>query len=84
MSVQKNEYYKRQEESPMYGHPAIAHLVANSILDERREEARAYRNNRAAARSRVAARPRYRHRSVRLGRYRLTLSKENPGVPRPV
>ena len=41
----------------MYGHPAIAYLVAQNILN---------------------------HRSVRLGRYRLTLSKETPGVPRTV
>jgi hypothetical protein len=64
----------------MYGHPAIAYLVAQSILDERREEARAYRRNRAGAQSR----PRYKHRSVRLGRYRLTLTKEVSGVPRAV
>ncbi|HEU4916121.1 MAG TPA: hypothetical protein VFV13_06105 [Acidimicrobiia bacterium] len=64
----------------MYGHPAIAYLVAQNILDERREEARAYRHTRAG----VQPRPRYNHRSVRLGRYRLTLSKETPGVPRTV
>jgi hypothetical protein len=68
----------------MYGHPAIAYLVAQSILDERREEARAYRHNRAGAYSSVAPRPRYKHRSVRLGRYRLTLTRETPRVPRPV
>jgi hypothetical protein len=64
----------------MYGHPAIAYLVAQSILDERREEARAYRHNRAGRKSR----PRNEHRSVRLGRYRLTLTRETPRVPRPV
>jgi hypothetical protein len=64
----------------MYGHPAIAYLVAQSILEERREEARAYRKNRAGARSSVAD-PGYKHRSVRLGRYRLTLTKEISGVP---
>jgi hypothetical protein len=64
----------------MYGHPAIAYLVAQSILDERREEARAHRRTRAG----VQPRPRYRHHSVRLGRYRLTLTKEARGVPRPV
>jgi hypothetical protein len=64
----------------MYGHPAIAYLVAQSILDERREEARAYRHTRAGG----APRPRYKHHSVRLGRYRLTLTKEARGVPRPV
>jgi hypothetical protein len=68
----------------MYGHPAIAYLVAQNILDDRREEARAYRHARAVAQSDVAARPRYRQRTVRLGRYRLTLTKEVPGVPRPV
>ena len=69
----------------MYGHPAIAYLVAQSILDERREEARAYRHHRAGAYSSAAAHPRYKHRSVRLGRYQLTLTKEEiSGVPRPV
>jgi hypothetical protein len=67
----------------MYGHPAIAYLVAQSILDERREEARAYRRNRVG-RSNSAAHPRHKNRSVRLGRYRLTLTKEVSGVPRAV
>jgi hypothetical protein len=67
----------------MYGHPAIAYLVAQSILDERREEARAYRRSQVG-RSNAAAHPRYRNRSVRLGRYRLTLTKEVSGVPRAV
>lgn len=64
----------------MYGHPAIAQLIAQGILDDRREEARAYRHAREVARSR----PGYKHRSVRLGRYRLTVTKEVPSVPRPV
>ena len=68
----------------MYGHPAIAYLVAQSILDERREEARAYRRNRVGSHSNVAAHPRHKNRSVRLGRYRLTLTKEVSGVPRAV
>jgi hypothetical protein len=67
----------------MYGHPAIAYWVAQSILDERREEARAYRqrHTRVRAQLSVADRPRYKQRSVRLGRYRLTLTKEVPSVP---
>ena len=64
----------------MYGHPAIAYLVAQSILDERREEARAHRHSRAGAQPR----PHKKNRSVRLGRYRLTLTKEVSGVPRAV
>ena len=65
----------------MYGHPAIAQLVAQSILDERREEARAYHDR---PRARKAFRAEKKERSVRVGRYRLTVSKEAPGVPRPV
>lgn len=83
MSVPKNGYYvgfNSHGGSPMYGHPAIAYLVAQSILDERREEARAYRHSRAG----VKARPGHKHHSVRLGRYRLTLTKEVSGVPRAV
>jgi hypothetical protein len=64
----------------MYGHPAIAYWVAQSILDDRREEARAHRYTRVAAKPR----PKYKHRSVRLGRYRLTLTKEVTSVPRMV
>lgn len=58
----------------MIGHPATAYLVAQGILEERREEAATYRRAKAVAKS----------RSVRLGSYRLTLSKEVPGVPRTV
>ena len=68
----------------MYGHPAIAQQIAQTILDDRREEARAHRRARAVARSSVAARPSHKQRSVRLGRYRLTLTKEASSVPRPV
>ncbi|HEU5112220.1 MAG TPA: hypothetical protein VFU96_02815 [Acidimicrobiia bacterium] len=58
----------------MIGHPAIAYLVAQRILDERREEANAYRKAKAVKKT----------RTIKLGSYRLTLSKEVRGVPRPV
>jgi hypothetical protein len=58
----------------MIGHPAIAYLVAQRILDERREEAHAHRQAKAAMKT----------RTMKLGSYRLTLSKEVRGVPRPV
>ena len=58
----------------MIGHPAIAYIVAQRILDERREEAQAYRRAKSVRRS----------RTLKLGSYRLTLSKEVRGVPRPV
>ena len=58
----------------MIGHPAIAYIVAQRILDERREEAQAYR------RAKTVMTP----RTLKLGSYRLTLSKEVRGVPRPV
>jgi hypothetical protein len=58
----------------MIGHPAIAYIVAQRILDDRREEAQAYR------RAKSVVRP----RTLKLGSYRLTLSKEVRGVPRPV
>lgn len=58
----------------MIGHPAIAYLVAQRILDERREEAHAYRQAKAVTKT----------RTMKLGSYRLTLSKEIRGVPRPV
>ncbi|MET0565601.1 MAG: hypothetical protein ABW021_04070 [Acidimicrobiia bacterium] len=58
----------------MIGHPAIAYLVAQRILDERREEATRYRRAKAVAKT----------RTMKLGSYRLTLSKEVHGVPRPV
>lgn len=64
----------------MIGHPAIAYMVAQGILDERREEASAYREAKAVVRSRLKSRS----RSMRLGRYRLTVTKEVPGVPRTV
>lgn len=58
----------------MNGHPAIAYIVAQQMLDERREEARSHRRAKSAHRS----------RSLKVGRYRLTISKEVPGVPRTV
>jgi len=58
----------------MNGHPAIAYTVALQMLEERRDEARSHRK------AMTAARP----RSLSLGRYRLTLTKEVPGVPRTV
>ncbi|MGH8873261.1 MAG: hypothetical protein ACRDWS_14965 [Acidimicrobiia bacterium] len=58
----------------MFGHPAIAYLVAQQILDERREEARTQRMANAVRKP----------RSVRFGRYRLTITKEVRGVPRTV
>ena len=58
----------------MIGHPAIAYLVAQRILDERREEAYSYRKAKAAMKP----------RTLKLGSYRLTLSKEVRGVPHPV
>lgn len=58
----------------MIGHPAIAYLVAQRILDDRREEANAYRQKKAVMKP----------RSLKLGSYRLTLSKEVRGVPRAV
>ncbi len=58
----------------MIGHPAIAYIVAQRILDDRREEANAYR------RAKAVVKP----RTLKLGSYRLTLTKEVRGVPRPV
>lgn len=58
----------------MIGHPAIAYIVAQRILDERRQEANTYRQGKAAMKP----------RTLQLGSYRLTLSKEVRGVPRPV
>jgi len=58
----------------MIGHPAIAYLVAQRILEERREEAHAYRRAKAVTKT----------RTMKLGSYRLTFSKEVRGVPRPV
>lgn len=64
----------------MMGHPAIAYVVAQNILDERREEARAHHMSKSVARRRRSGRP----RTVRVGRYRLTITREVPGVPRTV
>ena len=58
----------------MNGHPAIAYIVAQQMLDERLEEARSHRQ------AKLAHRP----RSVKVGSYRLTITKEVPGVPRTV
>jgi len=58
----------------MNGHPAIAYIVAQQMLEERREEARSHQ------RAKLARKP----RSVKVGRYRLTITKEVPGVPRTV
>ena len=58
----------------MIGHPAIAYLVAQRILEDRREEANVHR------RAKAARKP----RSMKVGPYRLTISKEVSGVPRTV
>lgn len=58
----------------MNGHPAIAYLIAEQMLEERRRETRSRHQAGSARRS----------RSVRLGRYRLTITKETPDVPRTV
>jgi hypothetical protein len=58
----------------MNGHPAIAYTVALQMLEEKRDEARRHHK------AKTVARP----RSLRLGRYRLTLTREVPGVPRTV
>jgi hypothetical protein len=58
----------------MIGHPAIAYLVAQRILDERREEAAAHRHAKSVMKT----------RTLKVGSYRLTLSKEVPVVPRTV
>ena len=58
----------------MIGHPAIAYMVAQRILDDRREEAQTYRRAKAVKKT----------RTLKLGSYRLILSKEVRGVPRPV
>jgi hypothetical protein len=59
----------------MNGHPAMAYVIAQQLLDERRREAQSHRRARTALQ---------RSRSVRLGSYRLTLTKEASGVPRTV
>ena len=56
----------------MNGHPAIAYLIAEHMLEERRREARSHHR----------AGPAPTTRSVQLGRYRLTITKEAVGVPR--
>lgn len=58
----------------MNGHPAIAYLIAEQILEERRREAR--------TRHRAGSAPTT--RSLRVGRYRLTVTKEASGVSRTV
>ena len=58
----------------MNGHPAIAYLVAQHTLEERREEARSHQK----------ARSRRKSRSVRFGRYRLSITKDVRDVPRTV
>lgn len=54
----------------MNGHPAIAYIVAQQMLEQRREAASQHRKAESAPKS----------RSLKLGRYCLTLSK----APRPV
>jgi hypothetical protein len=58
----------------MIGHPAIAYLVAQNMLDERRREARNYHLAKTVSGS----------RTLRLGNYRLTITKEVAHVPRTV
>ena len=58
----------------MIGHPAIAYIVAQRILDERRQEANAFRHAKAVTKT----------RTLKLGSWRVTLTKEVRGVPRPV
>jgi hypothetical protein len=55
----------------MYGHPALAFLMTEHLLEERRKEAVDHRLARSVGRA----------RSLRLGRYRLTISREGRGVP---
>lgn len=59
----------------MSGHPAIAYLAAMNILEEARQQP-------ASRRPKQDAGPR--RRTLRLGKYRLTLTKETTGVPRTV
>jgi hypothetical protein len=56
----------------MNGHPAIAYLIAEHMLEERRREARSHHRAVSATRA----------RSIRLGRYQITITKEAVGVPR--
>jgi hypothetical protein len=65
-----NGYYVK--EAVMNGHPAIAYLIAEHLLEERRHEARSQNLARSASRT----------RSVRLGKYRLTITREGAGVSR--
>ena len=58
----------------MFGHPAIAYMTALHTLEARRN----------AAQSRQQARRGQRARSVRLGSYRMTVSKEQRDVSDPV
>lgn len=54
----------------MNGHPALALLVTAHLLDERRKQAIDHRLSRSVGRT----------RSLRLGRYRLTITREGRGV----
>jgi hypothetical protein len=58
----------------MNGHPAIAYLIAEQMLEDRRREAR----------SRPRAGSARRSRWVPVGRYRLTVTKEDADVSRTV
>ncbi len=58
----------------MNGHPAIAYLIAEHLLEERRHEARSQNLARSVPRA----------RSVRLGKYRLTITREGSGASRTV
>lgn len=56
----------------MSGHPAIAYLAAMKILEEGPQQPDPRRPKKKSAPSR---------RTLRLGKYRLTLTKETSGVP---
>ncbi|GEM_PF-2173189 len=58
----------------MNGHPALAYVVALQQLDERRQPSPRRQTTDTAQRS----------RTIRLGSYRLTLTKEARRVPRTV
>ena len=58
----------------MNQHPAIAYVVAQQMLEERRNEARRHQLAKSARSE----------RSLRVGRYRLTVTKEARRVPRTV
>jgi len=63
----------------MNGHPAIAYMVALQMLEERQKEARAHQLAKTASGARTS-----RPRTLRLGNYRLTITKEVRRVPRTV